>query len=82
MGVPTINGQIPSEIRKSKVDGPKFESETFFELVIADLWQIKVEISGCFNSGTRFVFQKCRFQVNAAKEGFSKVFPILNIVKS
>ena len=59
------------------------EFETLFESigrVVADLWQRRGKISGCFKNSTSVVLQECQNKVNLRRKGSSIVLRFLVIL--
>ena len=60
--------------------GFNVEFETLYELilqVVADLWQRKCKVSGCFKNSTSFVLQQFQNKVSFQRNGSSVVLKFL-----
>ena len=61
------------------------EFETSYESmrqVVADLWQRKGKISGCFKNSTFVVLEQCRNKVSSQRKGSSVVLKVfVNLLK-
>ena len=76
---------ITSAFAQLHRSGFNFEFETLLESirrVVADLWQRKGKISGCFKNSTSTVLPRCQNKVSFQRKGSSVVLKfLLNLLK-